>query len=59
YSGLILKRLGIPTEMFTVIFVVARVIGWISQWNEMLSHPPLTIGRPQQLYTGSGLRHDL
>ncbi|RKQ97053.1 citrate synthase [Kushneria sinocarnis] len=51
YSGIILKALGIPTNMFTVIFAVARTIGWISHWNEMISSGA-RIGRPRQLYTG-------
>jgi citrate synthase len=55
YSGIILKAIGIPTSMFTVIFALARTIGWISHWNEMLSSP-YKIGRPRQLYTGSPAR---
>ena len=51
YSGIILKAMGIPTNMFTVIFAVSRTIGWISHWNEMLSDS-YKIGRPRQLYTG-------
>ncbi|MGY4877905.1 citrate synthase [Vreelandella aquamarina] len=51
YSGIILKAMGIPTNMFTVIFAVSRTIGWISHWNEMLSES-YKIGRPRQLYTG-------
>ncbi|KXS38359.1 MAG: citrate synthase [Halomonadaceae bacterium T82-2] len=51
YSGIILKAIGIPTNMFTVIFAVARTIGWISHWNEMISSG-YRIGRPRQLYTG-------
>ncbi|KJZ08865.1 MAG: citrate synthase [Marinomonas sp.] len=51
YSGIILKAIGIPTSMFTVIFAVARTVGWISHWNEMISGP-YKIGRPRQLYTG-------
>ncbi|WP_104202530.1 citrate synthase [Billgrantia saliphila] len=51
YSGIILKAMGIPTNMFTVIFAVSRTIGWISHWHEMLSHD-YKIGRPRQLYTG-------
>lgn len=53
YSGLILKALGIPTNMFTVLFAVARTAGWVSQWNEMLDNPTARIFRPRQLYTGS------
>lgn len=55
YSGIILKAIGIPTSMFTVIFALARTVGWISHWHEMLS-APYKIGRPRQLYTGSGKR---
>ncbi|HHM5683537.1 TPA: citrate synthase [Pseudomonas aeruginosa] len=51
YSGIILKAIGIPTSMFTVIFALARTVGWISHWQEMLSGP-YKIGRPRQLYTG-------
>ena len=53
YSGLILKALGIPLNMFTVIFAMARTAGWIAQWNEMLDDPAQRIGRPRQLYTGA------
>lgn len=55
YSGIILKAIGIPTEMFTVIFALARTVGWISHWLEMHSGP-YKIGRPRQLYTGSTKR---
>ncbi len=55
YSGIILKAIGIPPSMFTVIFALARTVGWISHWNEMLSSP-YKIGRPRQLYTGSPQR---
>lgn len=55
YSGIILKAIGIPTSMFTVIFAVARTVGWISHWNEM-SSAPYKIGRPRQLYTGEAQR---
>ena len=55
YSGIILKAIGIPTSMFTVIFAVSRTVGWISHWKEMLSSP-YKIGRPRQLYTGYGKR---
>jgi citrate synthase len=51
YSGIILKAIGIPTNMFTVIFATGRTPGWIAHWNEMLSHP-YRIGRPRQLYKG-------
>ena len=55
YSGIILKALGIPEEMFTVIFATGRTVGWISHWNEMISNP-YRIGRPRQLYTGADTR---
>ncbi len=55
YSGIIMKALGIPTEMFTVIFATGRTVGWISHWNEMISNP-YKIGRPRQLYTGPAKR---
>jgi citrate synthase len=51
YSGIVLKRaIGIPTSMFTCIFALARTVGWIAQWNEMISDPEQKIGRPRQLY---------
>lgn len=53
YSGIVLSALGIPVSMFTVIFALARTVGWISHWNEMISDPQQKIGRPRQLYTGS------
>jgi len=52
YSGIILKAMGFPTSMFTVLFAVARTVGWISQWKEMIEDPLQRIGRPRQLYTG-------
>ena len=52
YSGIIYRALGIPTNMFTVMFTIGRTIGWISHWTEMLSDPRLRIGRPRQLYIG-------
>ncbi|WP_417830832.1 citrate synthase [Terasakiella sp.] len=52
YSGIILKAMGIPTSMFTVLFALARTTGWIAQWNEMIEDPSQRIGRPRQLYTG-------
>lgn len=51
YSGIILKAIGIPVSMFTVIFAMSRTIGWIAHWNEMHSDPDNRIGRPRQLYT--------
>ncbi len=56
YSGIILKAMGFPTSMFTVLFALARTVGWISQWKEMMEEPTLKIGRPRQLYTGSPAR---
>ncbi|CEO39844.1 citrate synthase [Photobacterium kishitanii] len=56
YSGIILKAIGIPVSMFTVIFAMSRVIGWIAHWNEMHSDPTNRIGRPRQLYTGYSQR---
>ena len=56
YSGIILKAMGFPTSMFTVLFAVARTVGWVSQWKEMMEEPSLRIGRPRQLYTGSAER---
>ena len=52
YSGIILKSMGFPNSMFTVLFAVARTTGWIAQWNEMIKDPAQRIGRPRQLYTG-------
>ena len=54
YSGIILRALGIPTQMFTVIFTIGRTMGWLSQWDEMIHDPKLRIGRPRQLYVGRG-----
>ena len=56
YSGIILKAIGIPTSMFTVIFAMSRTVGWISHWHEMLSEESQRIGRPRQLYTGESQR---
>ena len=56
YSGLIFLAMGIPLNMFTVIFAMSRTIGWISQWNEMMADSQCRIGRPRQLYTGKELR---
>jgi citrate synthase len=52
YSGIILKAMGFPTSMFTVLFAIARTVGWVAQWNEMIEDPNQKIGRPRQLYTG-------
>lgn len=56
YSGIILKAMGIPTSMFTVLFAVARTVGWISQWKEMIEQPGQRISRPRQIYTGETQR---
>jgi len=56
YSGIILKAMGFPTSMFTVLFAVARTVGWVAQWNEMITDPMQRIGRPRQLYTGPAER---
>jgi citrate synthase len=56
YSGIILKAMGFPSSMFTVLFAVARTTGWIAQWKEMIEDPSQTIGRPRQLYTGPTAR---
>lgn len=56
YSGIVQKAMGIPEEMFTAIFALARTVGWIAQWNEMISDPELKISRPRQLFTGTTKR---
>ncbi|TKB54487.1 citrate synthase [Ferrimonas aestuarii] len=56
YSGIIMKAIGIPTSMFTVIFALSRTVGWIAHWQEMLGQPGHKIGRPRQLYTGKTRR---
>ena len=56
YSGIILKAMGFPTSMFTVLFAVARTTGWIAQWNEMIADPEQKIGRPRQLFIGDTQR---
>src|SRR5512139_49337 len=56
YSGIVQRALGIPVSMFTCIFSLARTVGWIAQWNEMISDPELKIGRPRQLYNGATKR---
>jgi citrate synthase len=56
YSGIILKAMGFPTSMFTVLFAIARTVGWIAQWTEMIGDPETKIARPRQLYTGQGKR---
>ena len=52
YSGITLKAMGFPTSMFTVLFALARTVGWIAQWKEMIADPEQKIGRPRQLYIG-------
>lgn len=56
YSGIVQRALGIPTSMFTSIFAMARTVGWVAQWNEMISDPEQKIGRPRQLYVGAPRR---
>jgi citrate synthase len=56
YSGIVLSAIGIPVNLFTGIFSLARTVGWIAQWNEMISDPEYKIGRPRQLYTGATRR---
>ncbi|HYF59559.1 MAG TPA: citrate/2-methylcitrate synthase, partial [Burkholderiaceae bacterium] len=56
YSGIVQSALGIPTSMFTCIFALARTVGWIAQWNEMISDPEQKIGRPRQLFVGATRR---
>ncbi|MGO9742276.1 MAG: citrate synthase [Roseiarcus sp.] len=56
YSGITLKAMGFPLDMFTVLFAVARTVGWIAQWKEMIAEPGQKIGRPRQLYTGEKTR---
>jgi citrate synthase len=57
YSGITLRAMGFPTSMFTVLFAVARTVGWIAQWKEMIEDPEQRIGRPRQLYTGAKQRN--
>jgi citrate synthase len=56
YSGITLRALGFPVDMFTVLFAVARTVGWIAQWKEMIEDPEQKIGRPRQLYVGAAER---
>ena len=56
YSGITLKAMGFPTSMFTVLFAIARTVGWCAQWREMIEDPHQKIGRPRQLYTGAPQR---
>jgi citrate synthase len=53
YSGIVLRALGIPSNMFTAIFAMGRTVGWIAHWDEMISDPEQKIGRPRQLYKGA------
>jgi citrate synthase len=57
YSGVILNAIGFPTDMFTALFALARTVGWVAQWNEMIADPDQKIGRPRQLYTGATQRN--
>jgi citrate synthase len=57
YSGIVQKAIGIPTEMFTCIFALARTVGWMTQWEEMITDPEYKIGRPRQLYIGAARRN--
>jgi citrate synthase len=56
YSGIIYRAMGIPTDMFTVLFAMGRIPGWIAHWREMMDDPNVRIGRPRQIYTGATLR---
>jgi citrate synthase len=56
YSGIVQKAIGIPTSMFTCIFALARTVGWMTQWEEMITDPEYKIGRPRQLYIGAARR---
>ena len=57
YSGVVYKAMGIPTDMFTVMFALGRLPGWIAHWREMRNDPKSRIGRPRQVYTGATERH--
>jgi len=56
YSGIVQRAIGIPTSMFTAVFALARTVGWVAQWNEMIADPEQKIGRPRQLFVGSEKR---
>jgi citrate synthase len=56
YSGIVYKALGIPVAMFTAIFALARTVGWIAQWNELIGDTDQKIGRPRQLFQGAARR---
>jgi citrate synthase len=57
YTGIIYRAMGFPTRMFTALFAIGRLPGWIAQWHEMIDDPETRIGRPRQLYTGEPERH--
>jgi citrate synthase len=57
YSGLIYRAMGFPTQMFTVLFAMGRLPGWIAHWKEMMESPKTKIGRPRQIYTGATENH--
>ncbi|MGH3126252.1 MAG: citrate/2-methylcitrate synthase, partial [Streptosporangiaceae bacterium] len=57
YTGVIYKAMGFPAEMFTVLFALGRLPGWIAQWREMIHDPRTRIGRPRQVYVGPAERH--
>ena len=57
YSGIVQKAIGIPTEMLACIFALARTVGWMTQWKEMITDPEYKIGRPRQLYIGAARRN--
>ena len=57
YSGILYRAMGIPTEMFTVMFALGRIPGWLAHWKEMVEDPSQKIGRPRQIYTGPTVRH--
>jgi citrate synthase len=57
YSGIVQRALGIPTDMFTCVFALARTVGWIAQWEEMITDTEYKIGRPRQLYVGEAERN--
>jgi citrate synthase len=56
YSGIIYSAIGIPQSMFTVMFAIARTVGWVAHWQEMIADPAMKISRPRQLYTGPATR---
>ena len=57
YSGVVLRAIGIPTNMFTVMFAIGRLPGWIAQWKESMDDPQWRISRPRQIYTGPNVSH--